>query len=90
MNKKGKGFDLNYEEIEGNKTNATLFKAYQTIIELSGYDGRDFSKMRTNEIEQCVEATFKKLGYNTDILHFDALLDGDNFKRQAMHISCGI
>ncbi len=80
--KKGKGFDLNHEEIDGNKTNATLFKAYQTIIELSGYDGHDFSKMRANEIEQCVESTFKKLGYNTDILHFDALLDGDNFKRQ--------
>ena len=33
-----KDYDLNYKILEGNRTQSDLFKAYQTIIEMSGYD----------------------------------------------------
>ncbi len=82
LNKKGKEFELNYKEIDGNKTNAALLKAYQNIIELSGRGEYDFSKMKASDVEHCVASIFAELGYNTDILHFDALLEGDAFEQQ--------
>lgn len=32
-----KDLDLNYDKIEGNRTQAALFKAYQTIISMTGH-----------------------------------------------------
>ncbi|NCC99869.1 MAG: type II CRISPR RNA-guided endonuclease Cas9 [Bacteroidia bacterium] len=83
--KNHKNLDLNYKEIEGNKTNNAFFKAYQSIIELSGHGEYDFSKMQASEIMDIVESVFKGLGWNTDILHFNFSLQGKEFENQAAY-----
>lgn len=79
-----KGIELNYKDLEGNKTQATLFKAYQTIIEMSGHGEYDFSKIPAAKTVEIVSKVFSCLGFNTDILKFDASLEGKTFEKQPM------
>lgn len=77
-----KNIDLNFKELDGNTTQATLFKAYQDIIEMSGHGEYDFSKMTAEEAYDIVESVFSALGYNTEPLHFDATLEGKALEKQ--------
>ena len=74
--------DLNYNTIEGNTTNATLFSVYQTIIDMFGHGEYDFAKMPAKKSTEIVESVFSGLGYNTGILHFNAELKGTEFEQQ--------
>ncbi|MCD4747600.1 MAG: type II CRISPR RNA-guided endonuclease Cas9, partial [Bacteroidales bacterium] len=78
-----KDFELNYKDVEGNRTNATLYKAYQKIIELEGED-YDFSKMKSDNINDIVSTKFLELGINTDIFSFDVNINGNKFDKQAI------
>ena len=69
---KAKGIELNYAEVEGNRTQAALFKAYAKIVEATGHGDCDLAKMDADAIMGKVEPVFSALGYNTGILHFDA------------------
>lgn len=64
-------FDLNFEQVEGNRTQATLFKAYKSIIETYKQEEYDFSDLPSSEIKQIIFSTFKMMGYKTDILTFN-------------------
>lgn len=77
-----KDLDLNYRTVEGNRTQAALFKAYQSIIDMSGHGEYDFSKMRSEEVMEIVEKVFVGLGFNTDILHFNSSLKDKDLERQ--------
>ena len=79
-----KGLDLNFKELDGNHTQAELFKAYQTIIEMSGHGDHDFSKMSADKALEIVSGVFGGLGFNTDILWFDSSLDGHAMEPQPM------
>jgi CRISPR-associated endonuclease Csn1 len=83
--KNHKELDLNYKDIEGNKTQTALFNAYNDIIELSGHEKIDFSKSSANEIINSVTEVFVALGVNTEILHFDSSVAGDKFDKQPMY-----
>ena len=83
--KNHKELDLNFKDIEGNRTLAALFKAYQTIIELSGHGEYDFSKIKTSEIIEIVVPVFKSLGCSIDILYFNSDLEGKEFENQALY-----
>ena len=61
---------------------ATLFKAYQDIISLSGNGEYDFSKMPAEEVLPLVKEIFTGLGYKTDFLTFNPLLDGKALEQQ--------
>ncbi len=74
--------DLNFKEIEGNRTNALLFRTYAKIIELSGHGEYDFTKMPYDEVLDLVTDIFGNLGYKTDFLTFDAGLDDPAFEQQ--------
>jgi CRISPR-associated endonuclease Csn1 len=60
-------FEINFNNIEGNKTQAELFKAYQKIIELWGYELN--LKESAEKILIEVSKIFKTLNYTEDILH---------------------
>ena len=77
-----KGVDLNFKEIEGNDTQAALFRAYQTIIEMSGHGEYDFSKMETDEALDIVQSVFSALGFNTEPLYFNATIKGKDLEKQ--------
>ena len=74
--------DLNYKEVEGNRTMAALFKAYQDIISLTGNGEYDFAKMPTDEVMNVTTEIFRGLGYKTDFLTFDPLLEGKSLEQQ--------
>lgn len=80
-----KELDLNFKDLDGNKTQATLFKAYQTIITQCGYDEYDFSKMDSVSSIETIKRIFEKLSFNTDILYFNASLEGKDFERQPLY-----
>lgn len=67
-----KSLDLNFKSVEGNRTIAELFKAYQTIVELTGHGEYDFSKLPSEKSIGIVKGVFDGLGFNTDILTFDS------------------
>lgn len=80
-----KELDLNYKTIEGNRTQAQLFKAYQKIIELSGHGEYDFAKLPAEKTYQIITEVFNGLGYNTDILYFDCSLPEKALERQPLY-----
>lgn len=76
-------YDLNYKDIEGNKTNALLYEAYQKIIVLSGHEEKDFSTMKSNEVKSYVKEMFIMLGINTEFLDFNSSVEGSAMEKQA-------
>lgn len=92
-----KEWEANYKSIEGNNTNELLYNAFLKIIEFEGYDNEfiraknkdDISvkqlKILGTDIRQMIKEIFITLNINTDILHFDAQLDGKQFENQASY-----
>lgn len=92
-------WELNYTAIEGNRTNKALYEAYLKILDLEGYDVKDLLKVRSNkdevelddlnvpasEIKNMVKQIFESLNISTQILEFDAELDGKTFEQQAFY-----
>lgn len=83
--KAAKKYDLNYKEIEGNRTMAALYRAFFNIIALSGHEEYDVNKLSAREIEEIASNVFSLLGFNLDILHFDASLAGHAFDQQPLY-----
>lgn len=79
-----KEYDLNYKDLEGNQTQAELIAAYKTIIEMSGHDGLDFSKLSSAKTIEKIEEVFSGLGINTGILYLDSSLEGHALEQQPM------
>ena len=67
-----KNLDLNYQQIEGNKTLWALINACQSVIVATGHDEYQFSKMRASEIHEIIDRIFNAIGFKTDFLHFDS------------------
>ncbi|MBR4136062.1 MAG: type II CRISPR RNA-guided endonuclease Cas9 [Bacteroidales bacterium] len=81
-----KDLDLNYKDLDGNHTQAELFKAYQSIIEMTGHGDHNFAKMYSKEILSLVTEVFAGLGFDTGILCFDSSLEGQALERQPMYM----
>lgn len=80
-----KDLDLNFKEVEGNRTQAALYKAYAQIIELSGHGEYDsLLSLPSEELKMTVYKVFQALGYNTGILKFDDSLQNDSFEQQPL------
>src|SRR5690606_4966507 len=96
LGQKSKGVKINYENIEGNKTNQVLYDAYLKILYLEGYDVLDLLKVKSNKdevtlsdldvsadsIKEMVRSIFETLGIDVSILEFNAELDGKAFEQQ--------
>jgi len=72
-----KELDLNFSKIEGNKTFAALYKAFNEIIEVSGHEKINFDNLSADEITSSVQSVLTTLGCNAEILHFDSDVDLD-------------
>lgn len=81
---KQKEVDMNFKELDGNRTQADLFKAYQTISEMSGHDVGDLSKKSATDMFGCISDIFGTIGINTEILSFNSNLEGKEFEQQPM------
>lgn len=82
--KQQKDIDINFKELDGNRTQAELFKAYQAIAERSGHDVGDLSKKSAKEMIDCISNIFGTIGINTEILSFNSDLEGKEFEQQPM------
>lgn len=96
---KSSEWELNYSVIEGNITNKALYEAYLKILDLEGYDVKELLKVKLNkdevelddlsvpatEIKEMVKSIFESLNINTEILEFNAELDGKAFEQQASY-----
>lgn len=81
-----KELDLNFKEIDGNRTMSAIIRACQTIIDMSGHGVYDFSKMTADRIMSIIVPVFDGLGFNTDILSFDSSLEGKALERQPSYM----
>lgn len=91
---KSADWEINYSELEGNRTSKALYNAYLKILELEGYDedllklqGKDDInvselKASASEIKDMVKRIFEVLNINTKILEFNAELNGKAFEEQ--------
>lgn len=80
-----KSHTINFEELDGNKTQATLFSAYQKIIERRSSQSYSFAKMKSRQIMEVLKSEFVKLGFDSRILSFDSSLPGAELERQPMY-----
>ena len=90
-------WEINYSELEGNRTNQAFYNAYLKILEIEGYDEELLKlsdkdeinvadlKAHANEIKNMVKSIFEVLNINTEILDFDAELEGKDFEKQASY-----
>src|SRR5690606_31849328 len=87
-------WEVNYSQLEGNRINQALYNAYLKILEIEGYD-EDLLKLSdkdvinvadlktpASEIKQMVKSIFDVLGIDTEILEFNAELEGKAFEQQ--------
>ncbi len=74
-------YELNYKDVEGNRTNDALFDAYREILDMEGYP-MDYLKMPAEKIYNEVKTVFKDLGINTEILDFNSSLEGQELSEQ--------
>ncbi|MCZ8331506.1 MAG: type II CRISPR RNA-guided endonuclease Cas9 [Flavobacterium sp.] len=73
---------VNFKKIEGNRTNTSLFKAFEKILIYEGYDELDISKMDADDILKTFKNAFEDLKLSTALLEFDASLQGNEFDKQ--------
>jgi len=77
-----KKYELNYQNgVEGNRTNAALYRAYQEILEMEGYGFRWKNKTADEKLNE-LEAVFNDLGIDTGILRFNSDIEGNAFDKQ--------
>lgn len=96
---KNQDWEINYSQLEGNRTNKVLYEAYLKILDIEGYDIKDLLKVKSNkdevelddlnvaasEIKMMVKQIFESLKINTAILDFNPELDGKAFEQQASY-----
>ena len=85
LSKKPKYYDLNFESVEGNRTMAALYSAYQNIIAMSGHGEYNFAKMPSCEVRQFVLQIFEGLGFSTDYLSYSPTLMGKDYENQPLY-----
>jgi CRISPR-associated endonuclease Csn1 len=73
---------INFQNIEGNRTNHTLLEAYKEILKIEGYDNINFTKTDADELQRTLELCFNEIGIDKQILKFDATLRGNEFSKQ--------
>ena len=79
-----KEYELNYKDgLEGNKTNAELYKAYQEILIFEGEE-YDFKKLSADKINDIVVSKFAELGINQELMSFNIEKEKNEFDKQAL------
>lgn len=77
-------YDLNFEKLEGNRTQAKFFTAYQKIIEMNGFGEYDFAKMSAKDVLDTVKKAFEKLNVKSEFVCLDSSLFGIKYEEQPL------
>ena len=79
---KPKDWQVNFEKIEGNRTQATLLKIYLQILEIEGYNTIEHEKTEAPILLKDIQTCFKQIGITPDILTLDMYSLGNEFSKQ--------
>ncbi len=82
---KPKDYELNFNTIEGNRTNQALYNAYFKMMEAEGHEEMEWQKMNATDIQKTIFSFFQSQNINTKLLYFNAELDGKEFEQQASY-----
>ncbi|GGE97917.1 CRISPR-associated endonuclease Csn1 [Chishuiella changwenlii] len=96
---KPKEWELNYKELDGNRTNQALYNAYLSILDNEKCDIRGALKLKLNkdeilindveipsfEIKALMESIFEKNNIDSSVLSFNAELEGKEFEQQSSY-----
>ncbi|HRX69114.1 MAG TPA: type II CRISPR RNA-guided endonuclease Cas9, partial [Tenuifilaceae bacterium] len=82
FDKYSSGFELNYKDLEGNRTNAAILDKLYEIVNLSGHEITNYSKLNSVSKVAAIMEILCSLGINSSILDFNPLLDGKEFQKQ--------
>lgn len=74
VGKQTKTYDLNFDTLIGNETQARLVSAYLKILELTGHDKLDIKKMRAKDLLDAIYKVFDGLGYKTEALNAEVVI----------------
>lgn len=70
--KNHKELDLNYKEVEGNKTLSAIIRVCQEIITATGHEECDLSKLSSEQIYERINKIFSALNFSCNFLDFDS------------------
>ena len=73
VGKQTKAYDLNFDTLIGNETQARLVTAYLRILELTGHDKLDIKKMKAQDVLDAICKVFEGLGYKTEALNAEVV-----------------
>lgn len=75
--KQTRNYDLNFEKLIGNDTQARLVNAYLKIMEQTGHDKLDVKKMSARDVTDAICKVFANMGYYTEALNGEVALNQD-------------
>ncbi|WP_422355310.1 type II CRISPR RNA-guided endonuclease Cas9 [Roseivirga pacifica] len=96
---KAKDWEMNYTQLEGNRTQKVFYDAYLKILELEGYDVKELLGVTLDKdevvledltvsaqaIKSMIREVFSVLGIDIKILDFDPEIDGKYFEKQSSY-----
>ncbi len=68
VGKQTRNFDMNFDELLGNETQAKLVNAYLKILELTGHDKLNLKKLTAQDVIDAIRQVFSGLGYHTNTI----------------------
>ena len=75
VGKQSKNYDLNFDKLIGNDTQARLVNAYLKIMELTGHDKVEVKKMKVRDVLDAIYQVFDNLGYHTEAIKGEVTTD---------------
>jgi CRISPR-associated endonuclease Csn1 len=86
FDKHSSSFELNYKDLEGNRTNAAILEKLYEIVNLSGHEITGYSKLNSANKVVAIMEILSSLGVNSNILDFNPLLEGEDFQKQPLYL----
>lgn len=74
VGKQTKTYDLNFDTLIGNETQARLVSAYLKILEMTGHDILDIKKMKAQDVLDVICKVFEGMGYKTEALNGEVMI----------------
>ncbi len=82
MNLKPSEWELNFQKLEGNRTNHTFFEAFARILEIEDGESIDLAKMKADDILDQFSEVFLRLGVDLGLLRVNYELEGNDYENQ--------
>lgn len=77
VGRQARSFDMNFDELLGNETQAKLVNAYLKIIELTGHDKMNLKKLTAQDVIDTIYQVFSGLGFHTEAIDGEIKLQSD-------------